>query len=261
MDHIPPHVAIRLKHLFPRISKTQVAPFFFDDTDMQCADLCWFLLRYPMQMTDGDRQRLVAGESAFNAAQAELEAIMVADYQAPTYLGLREGQLVRPYQAQAVEIARRSRVLLLGDDLGLGKTYSATALCLVPGALPAAVVVQTHLQGQWEEKITTFTNLRVHKIKKASPYNLPPADIYIFRYSQLAGWIARALRERRCASQCRTSSSYAGLPMSSVSSASPDTNTGSTPTWASVFAEQYQSRSWPPGPHPRRSYSPMLTSR
>ena len=32
----------------------------------------------------------------------------------------------------------------------------------------------------------------------------------------LAGWIASALRERRCASQCRTSSSYAGRPISSV---------------------------------------------
>ena len=31
-------------------------------------------------------------------------------------------------------------------------------------------------------------------------------------------------------------------------------------TWASVLPEQYQSRSWPPGPQPRRSYSPIVTS-
>ena len=30
---------------------------------------------------------------------------------------------------------------------------------------------------------------------------------------------------------------------------------------ASVFEEQYQSRSWPPGPQPRRSYSAIVTSR
>ncbi len=31
-------------------------------------------------------------------------------------------------------------------------------------------------------------------------------------------------------------------------------------TCASVLPEQYQSRSWPPGPQPRRSYSPIVTS-
>ena len=52
-----------------------------------------------------------------------------------------------------------------------------------------AVVVQTHLQNQWEEKITEFSHLKVHKIKKTTPYNLPKADVYIFKYTQLAGWV------------------------------------------------------------------------
>jgi|tagenome__1003787_1003787.scaffolds.fasta_scaffold20979245_3 GNAT superfamily N-acetyltransferase len=60
---------------------------------------------------------------------------------------------------------------------------------------------------------------------------------------RLAGWMASSLRDFRCASQWVTSSSYAGRPMSSTSSGSLDTYTGSTPTWASVFPEQYQSRS------------------
>jgi SNF2 family DNA or RNA helicase len=33
-----------------------------------------------------------------------------------------------------------------------------------------------------------FTGLTVHLIKGTRPYDLPPADIYIFKYSCLAGW-------------------------------------------------------------------------
>ena len=57
-----------------------------------------------------------------------------------------------------------------------------------------------------------------------------------------------------------TSTSYAGWPISSTSSARYDRYTGSAATCASVLPEQYQSRSWPPAPQPRRSYSVMVTS-
>lgn len=188
LSGITPNIAIRLKQIFPRIAKTEVQPFVFPDDDMHCADLSWFLSRYPMAMSAADRSRLDGGRERFEAMQTELEAILTGDFVPPAYVGLKNGQTLRSYQAQAVEVARRSSVLLLGDDLGLGKTYSAIGLALSPGMLPMAVVVQTHLQNQWEEKITTFSTLRVHKIKGTKPYPLPPADVYLFKYTQLAGW-------------------------------------------------------------------------
>lgn len=188
MVGIPPHVAIRLKQLFPRIPKHRVLSFTFENNDFTCADLKWFMERYPLEMDPAERQLLHDAVERFNADQAELERILIGEYTTPEYVGLREGQYVRPYQSQAVELVYRSQTLVLGDDLGLGKTYSAAALMLKPGTLPAAVVVQTHLPAQWEEKITEFTTLRIHKIKKTSPYDLPPADVYVFRYTQLAGW-------------------------------------------------------------------------
>ena len=48
--------------------------------------------------------------------------------------------------------------------------------------------------------------------------------------------------------------------MSSTSSPRLLRKTGSRPTCASGLPEQYQSRSCPPGPQPRRSYSVMVTS-
>jgi len=189
MTGLEPHVAIRLKQLFPRISKSSTDNFLFPNDDTHCADLDWFCSRYPLQMPEGHPDTLRAGRLAFEETQAELDRILTPTYKPLTYVGLKAGQVIRPYQAQAIEVLRRVHGLLLGDDLGLGKTYTAAGFFLLPEALPAAVVVQTHLQRQWAEKLGEFTTLRTHEIKGTRPYRLPEADVYIFRYSQLLGWI------------------------------------------------------------------------
>lgn len=184
-----PHVAIRLKHLFPKIPRQSVAPFVLPDTFITAADLDWFCSRYPMSMSDADRRHLQHGRLAFEARQAEMEAILTPDYLPPPMVGLRPGQEIRRYQQQAIEVLRRRRSLMLGDDVGLGKTYTAAGfLCVERSALPAVVVCDAHLQRQWKEKIEAFTTLRVHLITKTKPYNLPPADVYVFRITQVAGW-------------------------------------------------------------------------
>ncbi|MDM8356620.1 SNF2-related protein [Pandoraea communis] len=190
MSKLEPHVAIRLKQLFPRVPKNSTGPFRFPRDLVHAADLDWFLTRYPLSMTEGDREALAGGRLAFNLQQAEIERILLPDFSPPPFVGLRDGQIVRHYQMQAVELVRRRRSLLLGDEGGLGKTYTAGAfLCAEPGALPAAVVCDPHMQKQWRDKLTAFTNLRVHVIKQARPYNLPIADVYVFRITQIAGWI------------------------------------------------------------------------
>jgi SNF2 family DNA or RNA helicase len=189
MSNIPPHVAIRLKQLFPRIPKLQTGVFTFPNDNNHCADLSWFIQRYPMEMKNDDRAELSGGKSLFEVNQVRMEEILRPDYCPPSRAGLREGQVIRLYQAQAIDVCLARGSLLLGDDIGLGKTYTANGMLLDPRTLPAAVVVQTHLQAQWQEKIEQFTTLRVHKIKGTRPYDLPAADIYLYKYSQLMGWI------------------------------------------------------------------------
>jgi len=189
MSALEPHVAIRLKHLFPRVPKQSAGPFHFPQDLITAADLDWFMARYPLAMTPADRNVLAAGRLDFELQQAELERILLPDYAPPLMLGLREGQQIRHYQSQAIELLRRRRALLLGDEGGLGKTYSAAGfLCAEPGALPAAVVCDPHMQKQWKDKLGAFTTLRVHCITKATPYDLPPADVYVFRVTQIFGW-------------------------------------------------------------------------
>jgi SNF2 family DNA or RNA helicase len=189
MTAIPPHVAIRLKHLFPRIPKWQSGEFTFPNDSAHCADLSWFQQRYPMQMSGSDNITLNNGRISFENTQARMEVILRPDYKPADRHGLKEGQQIRQYQGQAIDLTLARLALLLGDDVGLGKTYTTAGLLLEAGTVPAAVVMQTHLQAQWQDKIESFTTLKVHKIKGTKPYSLPPADVYLYRYSQLLGWI------------------------------------------------------------------------
>jgi len=186
---LEPHVSIRLKHLFPKVPKQSTGPFIFPRDLITAADLSWFESRYKLKMSKKDRSALKDGERSFGLQQAEMERILLPNYVPPGIVGLRDGQAIRHYQSQAIELLRRRKSLLLGDEGGLGKTYTAGAfMCAEPGSLPAAVVCDPHMQKQWLEKLTAFTTLRIHVIKKTKPYDLPPADVYIFRISQIFGW-------------------------------------------------------------------------
>lgn len=189
IERVEPHVAIRLKQIFPTIPKGAVAPYRLTRSNLLDADVCWFMERYPLDVSDDDRRELTAGRQLFLQTQAEMEQILLPEYQPSGTAKLRDGQQLRQYQWQAIDVVRRRKRLLLGDEGGLGKTYTAAGLLVVePATLPAAVVCDAHMQRQWKEKIEAFTHLKVHLIKKGSPYDLPNADVYIYRVSQVSGW-------------------------------------------------------------------------
>lgn len=186
---IEPHVAIRLKQVFPRISKTARPPFVLTGGTQLDADLKWFLTRYPMRLAPEARTRMAERTTLFEMGQAELGAILSPAWRPPAVGGFRGNQRPYDYQVQAAELARRTGRLLLMDEMGLGKTVSAIAAVVQPDYLPALIVPQTHLPGQWAGKINEFTELKVHIVKQTKPYELPPADVVICPYSKLAGWI------------------------------------------------------------------------
>ena len=186
---IEPHVAIRLKQVFPRINKTARPPFTLTGGPQLDADLAWFLSRYPMEITQTDATQMAERKTLFEVGQMELGAILSQAWTPPAVTGFRGNQKPYGYQVQAAEMARRTGRLLLMDEMGLGKTVSAIATVVAPDFLPALIVPQTHLPGQWAEKIAEFTDLRTHIVKRTKPYELPPADIVICPYSKLSGWI------------------------------------------------------------------------
>lgn len=184
-----PHVCIKLKHTFPRLAQNSVAPFHFSNTTEICADMEWFLYRYPMLIAEATAKRITEGKEFFVQNINELEEIHMPGY-VPTQVMLKDGETARIYQLTGKQTFIKTKRLLIGDDLGLGKSLTAILSLFTPGTLPAVVVVQTHMVNQWKvEQIERFTNLRAHPIKGTKPYSLPPADVYILKYSCLSGWV------------------------------------------------------------------------
>jgi SNF2 family DNA or RNA helicase len=186
IEHIEPHVSIKLKSIFTKIAKWKTVPIHFENTQENCRELEWFLSRYPLEMSEEDHNYLLSQKFNHLKKLEDLEKILKPDYNPRTFP--LKGEL-RPYQATAVEIFLRNRRLLIGDGVGLGKTLCGIASALETSTLPMAVVVQTHLPTQWKEQFEKFTDLRVHLVKGTKPYNLPTADIYIWKYSCLSGWV------------------------------------------------------------------------
>lgn len=188
MGGLEPHVIIKLKALFEHIPKGKGPPFQFQDTPQRCADLHWFETRYPMAMSPADRSILNTGAARNTAIAAEVERIKTEAYEPPLFAGLRDGQEVRDHQARAAAMLQKVEGLLVGDDVGEGKTYTTGACCLLPGALPAIVVCMPHLRKQWAEKLRAFTTLTVEVLDGTKPQGRKPADVTILGYTQLKGW-------------------------------------------------------------------------
>jgi hypothetical protein len=182
------HVCIKLKAIFPKINKGSTVPFEFAHTPETCNDLKWFNERYPMNMDKREWKRLCQGSVVYRNSVAQLERLVLPNY-VPRDIRLRNGLKARDYQLRGCEIHQKTKRILNGDDLGLGKTLTGMLSFLNPGCLPGLVVVQTHLADQWKNEIEKFTDLKVYIVKGTKPYDLPKADVYIIRYSCIAGWV------------------------------------------------------------------------
>lgn len=191
LDEIEPHVSIRLKKIFPKIPVYATPPFRFKSTPEICAELEWFMDRYPLVISDKDLKFLQKGTKQYEQTLFALDGILLPEFvpSARPDIFIHPDKQPRHYQWQMAELVTKRFVSICGDVMGLGKTITGIAtLALNVNNGPAAVVVPTHLTKQWRERIEEFTNLKVHIIKKGSPYNLPKADVYIFKYGMIRGW-------------------------------------------------------------------------
>lgn len=191
LSDVPPHVAIRLKSIFASIPKTQTKRFDLPASDQMSADIAWFLQRYPMSMSPSAGAELERRTSAFEDDRAQVESILLPEWRATNDLiGFRAGHAPNRMQRQAIELLHKTRRLLLGDDMGLGKSWSAMGAIVGSPYLPCALIVPANLPTQWvEEYLKPYTYLSAHIIRGTKPYNLPPANVYVFRYSNIHGWV------------------------------------------------------------------------
>ncbi len=193
IEECSPHISIKLKAIFPKLAKNKSYPFIFDNSAEVCIDLAWFMSRYPLKMSNDDAKLMEFGRQIHIKTNNEINDIFAPDY-VPKEVLLKDGKKARNYQLVAKDMLEKCERLLLGDQMGLGKTVTSMLCCMIKKndvnvCLPAAVVVQAHLCKQWKDAIEEFTNLSVYIIKKSSPYKLPQSDVYIFSYHKICGWV------------------------------------------------------------------------
>ena len=195
-----PHVMLRLKRIFGKLSRASHGSILLSDTSENCRDLEWFCERYPLEISPADHLRDRAAQHRDRAA--EVAAILAGT------INPRAFEMAIPpreYQRLAADLALRTGGLLLADDVGIGKTCSAICMLTDPATRPALVVTLTHLPRQWEAEIHRFApTLRTHILTSGRPYDLTKAtkrtsaqlpllapefpDVIITNYHKLSGW-------------------------------------------------------------------------
>jgi SNF2 family DNA or RNA helicase len=183
-----PQVMMRLKRVFARVDKGSRGRAVLSDTAEHGYELRWFSDRYPMQFDAVCFSHLTSRAKEYEQRQAAIQEALAIDF-TPSQIALAKP--LREYQKVAAELAKRTRGLLIADDVGLGKSCEAIGLIADPEARPALVVTLTHLPLQWAKEVQKFLpGARTHILKRGTPYPLPipPPDVIITNYAKLHGW-------------------------------------------------------------------------
>lgn len=160
-----PDVMLTLRRLFAL--PPDKGPLQLAATEETSSILMWVMERWPMQMGALERRELFTRGRAFDTRREAVGEILVGHIPQREYgLALQ----LRDYQKQAVELALKVPGLLLGDDLGLGKTITALGALSAARAFPALVVTLPHLVRQWEREVhRALPQATVHVGRRMQP--------------------------------------------------------------------------------------------
>ncbi len=187
-----PAVTEMAKRLFPGSDHGRRGTARFTAHRRVIGDINWLMQRYPLAISprDLDRWQNALSEAVTYEREKRLLMAPMADLEPPE--GVFLGTL-RAFQQQGVNWLCRVRRGLLADEMGLGKTVQALAGLAVLNAFPCVIVVPPHLVLNWQGEIARFLRINgrpptVHVLQGLTPYQLPPADIYLVHYLLLRGW-------------------------------------------------------------------------
>lgn len=211
-----PYIMLRFRRLFVGATREQRMVRVVDGEQKSSADelmlvrtkrtardLEWFLDRYPMKVAKSVMQEIEDLAAEHRKIERSVDVVMDPSYVAPTFTMAIEP---REYQRQAAALALATRGLLVGDDVGLGKTVTAIATLTDPRTRPALVVTLTHLTSQWEAELHRFMpGLNVHVVKNGMVRDLtvastraekrqavngkiPYPDVIVINYHKLKSW-------------------------------------------------------------------------
>jgi SNF2 family DNA or RNA helicase len=190
-----PHVMQRVRPLFKSARFSLMAGKFthsaicLDPTPNNAKDVLWLLDRYPLEV---EPETLSVVQTKASEYDRRAIAAAIANQQTAFDLSDVALQMAEPPRVHQVifrNLGHATKRLLLGDEIGLGKTISAISVLCEPHCRPAIIVCPTHLMRQWERQIHRFLpGASTHMIKGRRPYPLPHVDVIITGYTRLQGW-------------------------------------------------------------------------
>lgn len=126
-----PHVAIRLKRLFPRVNQFRTGVIEVLSTPDVDRDLEWVLMRWPLEMDAASAERLAQGADAQRQLETEVTRILAGKrvkgrWRTPA----RPARW--PHQDVNADLISVSKRLLIADSLGAGKAQPLDAGVLTP---------------------------------------------------------------------------------------------------------------------------------
>ena len=195
------------KRMFPGSRLGDPRAVRFKATRRAVGDLNWFLLRFPLEFQNGAWEKLINGRrGAIEHARRREGNAQLNRVGIPTEFTAS----LLPFQQEGVDYLVANERALLGDGTGLGKTFTALGAIAAAKATPALIVVQAHLQKQWQRVIGSLFELPgevqlsiddtpwstakkkgkvfCHICKGLTPYELPDTPFVVCHYGLLRGW-------------------------------------------------------------------------
>ena len=102
---------------------------------------------------------------------------------------LPEGLSLWPYQTTGVATALLERRVIIGDQMGLGKTLEALIATEAAGSYPAVIVCPASLRANWVREIAKFLPHREAFVALGKPAGYTSPDFTIVSYSLLYQWV------------------------------------------------------------------------
>lgn len=177
----------------------------FGRSSREVSDLNWMMMRFPLNVHCKeylDKARDTAIDRWFGLATGN-------NLKPTTPPSEFLGKLY-PYQEEAVTFMTSNRRVLLGDSMGLGKTWSALGAVAQSKMYPCLVVCQAHVQLQWQRAIgslfdmgseyqkslfDTDFDVSIKRGKVLAPilrgrtsYRIPRLPFSIIHYGLIAWW-------------------------------------------------------------------------
>lgn len=192
-----PHLMMKLKRIMPHGRSDRHGLLHISATKEIARDLEMFNFRHPLAPADDESlAQLTKLADAHRAGEETIARILEGDVS--DYGNQTPAVTPRDYQLVPRAMVRAQGFLLLGDDVGLGKTLASSLLFTDSSALRGLVVAPTHLVRQWEEELAKYYPwLRTHAIRQGRPYEvgqrrllaeMDDADVLLCNYHKLGGW-------------------------------------------------------------------------